>query len=228
MPLRLHIDRGLAASTVHTRAYALACVFDCDVKDFGVDLPERKSADYKRNRNAPEIDKFRPETQYIHRFAAATGARLGGLQELTVDCLKTDENGRLLIRLKEKGGKERWARVLEHERKFVMSVVEDARRCNEPRSDGCKKVFPDHLIPKKEPLHQHRREYAKALYGEVIRNKEHLIADRGLYRCRGKRYGEVYDRTALAIVSHNLGHGQTGTPPHLIKRVDVVVLNYMW
>lgn len=226
--LRDNIDRGLAASTVHTRAYALACVFDCDVKDFGVDLPGRKSADYKRSRNAPEINEFRPETQYIHRFAAATSARLGGLQELTVDCLKTDEYGRMLIRLLEKGGKERWARVLEHERDFVVSVIEEARQRNELRRDGCRKVFPDNIIPDREPMHQHRKEYAKALYAEVLRNKEHLIVDRGLYRCRGKRYGEVYDRTALAIVSHNLGHGQTGTPPHLIKRVDVVVLNYMW
>jgi len=192
-----------------------------------VDLLDRKSADNKRTRNAPQIHEFREETQYVHRFAAATGARLGGLKKLTVDCLKTDDKGRLMIRLNEKGGKERWVRVLEHERDFVISVIEDARQRNELRSDCCKKVFPERLIPKREPLHQHRREYARELYDEVIHNQEHLIIDRGLYRCRGKRYGEVYDRTALAIVSHNLGHGQPDVAPHEIQRLDVVVLNYM-
>jgi len=60
-----------------------------------------------------------------------------------------------------------------------------------------------------------------------MHNQEHIIIDRGLYRCRGERYGEVYDRTALAIVSHNLGHGQPDEEPHLVERVDAVVLNYM-
>jgi len=225
--LQDNIARNLSASTVHTRAYALACVFNCDVKEFCVDLPDRKSADNKRTRNAPQIHEFREETQYIHRFAAATGARRGGLQRLTTDCLKVDDNGRLLIHLQEKGGKERWARVLERDRDYVISVIEAAKERNELRRDHCKKVFPDRIIPTREPLHQHRREYARQLYDEVMHNQEHLIVDRGLYHCRGKRYGEVYDRTALAIVSYNLGHGQPDVEPHLIERVDVVVLNYM-
>lgn len=222
-----NIERGLSANTVHTRAYALASAFKCDVKEFGVDLPPRKSSEAKRNRNAPPIEDFRKETQYIHRFTVATGARRCELKKLTVDCLK-EENGKLLIFLDGKGGKKRWARVLEHERDFVRSVIESAKHSNYLRSDGCKKVFPDRLIPEKEPLHQHRKDYAHLLYDEVLRNGEHLIVDRGLYRCRGKNYGKVYNRTALSIVSKNLGHGQDHELPHEVKRVGVVVNHYMW
>jgi len=223
-----NIQRGLSASTIHTRVYALACVFDCEADDFAVELPKRSSLAAKRNRNAPPIEDFRKETQYIHRFAVATGARRCGLKRLTDDCLKVDEHGRLLIFLDEKGGKTRWARVLKDEQDFVISVIEAAKQANALRSDGCRKVFPDKIIPEREPLHQHRRDYAKRLYAEVIQDGEHLIADRGLYRCRGKRYGEVYNRTALAIVSYNLGHGQPDDLPHEVERVGVVVSHYFW
>ena len=223
-----NINRGLSPHTVHTRAYSLACIFKCDVKNFGVDLPARKSSEAKRTRNAPKIEGFRSDKQYIHRFAVATGARRGGLENLRVDDLIVDCNGHLLIYLDEKGGKKRWARVLEHEREFVLSVIEDAKKNNALRADGCKKVFPDSVIPEDEPLHQHRRDYAKALYEEVTNLSEHKIVDRGLYRCRGERYGQVYDRTALAIVSFNLGHGQPDDLPHEVERVGVVVLHYFW
>lgn len=226
--LKDNIERGLSASTIHTRVYALACVFDCEAEDFAVELPKRSSLAAKRNRNAPQIEEFRKETQYIHRFAVATGARRCGLKRLTDDCLRSDENGNLFIYLDEKGGKKRWARVLEGEKSFVISVVEAAKQANSKRSDGCRKVFPDRIIPEREPLHQHRRDYAKRLYDEVIHNNEHLIADRGLYHCRGKRYGEVYNRTALAIVSYNLGHGQPDDEPHEVERVGVVVNHYFW
>ena len=225
--LQENIKRGLSAHTVHTRAFALACIYNCEVKDFGVSLPKRMNEDIKRTRNAPQIHEFREETQYVHRFAAATGARRSGLRRLKTDCLKVDDDGRLLIHLEEKGGKERWARVLERDRDFVISVIEAAKERNELRRDHCKKLFPGRIIPARESLHQHRREYARELYDEIMRNDEHLIVDRGLYCCRGKRYGEVYDRTALAIVSYHLGHGQPDVEPHLVERVSVVVLNYL-
>lgn len=223
-----NISRGLSAHTVHTRAFALACIFRCDVKEFGVDLPTRKSSEIKRTRSAPNIEEFRRDTQYIHRFAAATGARRIELKRLKEGCLKVDNQGKLRILLDGKGGKTRWARVLEHERDFVISVVESAQKGNLMRADGCKRIFPDRIIPEKEPLHQHRKEYAKALYDEVIENREHEILDRGLYHCRGERYGKVFNRTALAIVSYHLGHGQPDDLPHEVERISVVVLHYLW
>lgn len=223
------IALGRTPFTVHTRAFALASIYQCDVNDFGVELPKRLSKDFMRTRNAPDISEFKEETRYIHKFAEYTGARRGGLERLTTDCLSRDSDGRLLIRLHEKGGKIRLARVAGGKvgEKYVTDVIEKAKERNSMRGDGCKKVFPDNMIPEYEPLHQHRRTYAKTLYKEVIKSGEHKIADRGLYRCRRERYGEVYDRTALAIVSYNLGHGQPHELPHEVERVGVVVTNYL-
>lgn len=221
-------NRGLSASTIKTYAHSLACAFGCNVSDFDFMIPRVRRDNIKRTRKAPKAEDFSEKTKDIHRFAVATGARRGGLNKLTTDCLREGADGRLYIYLDEKGGKKRWARVLAGEEDFVRSVIREAEERNYKRGDGCKKVFPDRMVPKNEPLHQHRHEYAHRLYDEVMRNGEHEIADRGMYYCRGSRKGEVFNRTALAIVSFNLGHGQPDEIPHEVRRVGVVVNNYLW
>ncbi len=221
-------DKELSAATIKTYAHAIACAYHCNVAEFGFQIPTVSRDDIKRTRNAPCAAKVSGKTKTIHEFAAATGARRGGLLSLTTDCLREGKDGHLEIFLDEKGGKTRWARVLDDKADFVRSVVEEAKRRNALRGDGCKRVFPKKSVPKKEALHQHRHEYARALYDEIQRLGENKIADRGLYRCRGSRYGDVFDRTTLAIVSYNLGHGQPDELPHEVKRVGVVVNNYLY
>ena len=220
--------RGLSAASLKTYAHSLACAFACDVSDFGFKIPKVSRDNITRTRTAPKAKDFTGKTKDIHRFAAATGARRGGLIGLKTDCLREGADGHLYIHLREKGGKVRWARVLAGEEDFVRSVIKEAEARNAKRGDGCKKVFPDKIIPKKEALHQHRHEYACRLYDEIIHNGEHEIADRGMYYCRGSRKGEVFNRTALAIVSLNLGHGQPYELPHQVRRVGVVVNHYLW
>ena len=220
-------DKGLSPATVKTYAHALACAYHCNVSDFEVEIPRVSRDDIKRTRNV-DSSSFSPETQDIHDFASATGARREGLRNLRTDCLRETDSGNLEIYLDEKGGKARWARVVAGKKEFVRSIVNAAKERNFLRGDGCMKVFPDNVIPSKEALHQHRHEYAKSLYDEVMRSGEYKIADRPLYRCRGSRLGQVFNRTALAIVSLNLGHGQPGELPHEVKRVGVVVNNYLY
>lgn len=70
-------------------------------------------------------------------------------------------------------------------------------------------------IPKYAPIHEWRAAYARTLYAGLAR----AVADippKERYICRAERAGIVYDKKAMAVVSHMLGHA----------RLDVVT-NYL-
>ena len=127
--LKDNIERGLSPWTLHTRAFALASAFRCDIKEFGVDLPKRERRVITRSRYHTKTDEQTKSDKYerIREFARATGARRGGLIKLRANDLREREGGGLEIHLLEKGGKHRWARVNPNREGVVREYFDRAR-----------------------------------------------------------------------------------------------------
>ena len=99
-----------------------------------------------------------------------------------------------------KGGKKRIAEI--------AGTDEDIKRVVEIfRTAGSNKVFETipHSGYQAAPIHRYRSDYARAIYRKYARPISAVPAKQ-LYRCRGLRYGDEFDKHALAIVNRNLGH----------------------
>ena len=92
-----------------------------------------------------------------------------------------------------------------------------ARLAERAEAEGRRRVIAH--IPNRAPIHAYRRQFAQALYDREARDVR-TLARKEQYRCRGERKGVVYDKRAMALVSRQLGHGQSTGPE--AKRIDVV------
>ena len=209
--LKDNIDRHLSAWTIHTRAFALACAFQCPVRDFGVELPKRERKHIVRSRLHTKTDEQTKADKYerIREFARATGARRGGLMRLRACDLREREGGGLEVHLLEKGGKHRWARVNPNREGIVRYFFDRARERGENAL-----VFDRRELSKRLDIHACRGEYTREMY--AVYEAENCGSGR-LYKCRNERRGDVYDKGILLLVSKDLGH----------SRCDVVVNHYM-
>ena len=113
-----------------------------------------------------------------------------------------------------KGGKKRIAEIAgtDEEVKRVVEIF---------RAAGCNKVFETipHSGYQAAPIHRYRSDYARAIYRKYARPISDVPAKQ-LYRCRGLRYGDTFDKRALAIVNRNLGHSG--------NRFSLAVNNYLY
>jgi len=205
------IAKGRSAPTIKKYAHALARAYDCDIEDFGVELPERKRADITRSRQEVKSDeRFKGERyERVREFARGTGGRNDGLMKIRACDIRPREGGGYEVYLDEKGGKKRWARVLPQYEDIVLERFDEARERGEEARLFTKGELDHHV-----DVHACRAEYARMSYEQY----EHEgYASGKLYRCRNERYGDVYDKGVLIMVSRDLGH----------NRCDVVVSHYM-
>jgi len=205
------IAKGRSAPTLKKYAHALARAYGCEVKDFGVELPKRRRADIKRSRNEVKSDaRFKGERyERVREFARGIGARNDGLRKLQACDIRERKRGGYEVFLREKGGKERWARVLPDYEEIVLERFADARNRGENAL-----LFERGELDHHVDVHACRAEYARMAYEQYER--EGYETGR-MYRCRNERYGDVYDKGVLIEVSRDLGH----------NRCDVVVNHYM-
>ncbi len=202
---------GRSAATIYKYAHALARAYECEVRDFGVELEKRKRENITRSRRDVKSDKrFKaPKYERAREFSRGTGARYGGLEKIRVCDIRERDGGGYEVFLDEKGGKERWARVLPKYESHVLSCFEEARERGEDAL-----LFPKGTLDHHIDIHACRAEYARASYDQYESDGR---ASGKLYCCRNERYGEIYDKGILEAVSHDLGH----------NRCDVVVNHYM-
>lgn len=207
------VEKGLSAWTIHVRVFALAAMFQCNVEDFGVELPKRQRKNIKRTRNQTSTsERFTGERyENIKTFVTATGARREGMRKLKKTDLLVKPGGDVLIHLDEKGGKERSALVLPEYAEFVKATFEHSPGYG-PHGEY---LFLKGYVPRSMAVHCYRALYAQKLYT--------LFERRGYdtgepYHCRKDMKGEAYDKGLLLQVSRNMGH----------NREDVIVEHYFY
>lgn len=204
--LREAIAKGQSAWTIKTKAAALAKLYGCSSKDFGVELPTRRREDIVRSRLPRAHDSdFSPErNKDAVDLARATGLRRRELSALRPEDVYRGADGRVYVHVRRgKGGRSREVPVREEFQERVWQMREE-------RVAAGKTKMLDR-VPWRMDVHAYRREYASARYQELERT---LPPSGEIYR---RRDGRVFDRGWLRIISQNLGH----------NREDVVARHYL-
>lgn len=218
----------ITPNTVRTEVAAMAKALNVHMSDIlpKDKLPERRSADFVKNRG--EIRGYSEVKNPVQTaLGKATGLRRSELKRIKPEDFgiipddAKDRNGRAIPGANSqkgkfgvkvvsgKGGKDRWAIVR-------PEMIADVKRILANSKKDEKLFSRDNPVRSRYPGHAYRREYAKALYEANARPVKELPF-RERYHCRGERFGQVYDKNALQIVSWMLGH----------SRLNVVVLNYL-
>lgn len=201
-----------SAWTVAQDAAGIAKMYGCRSTDFGVDLPKRHRADVVKYRNPEgDIGHWQPANHSdLVELCKVTGLRRHELQALRSDQIR-EENGKVLIEVKGKGGKVRTVEALSdfpirlaERRQAEMSHLPTSALTPADRDRG--PLLIEH-IPKRAQIHAYRREYGLALYQREARPLDELSQSEK-YICRGELAGMVFDRAAMQTVTGNLGHNR--------------------
>jgi hypothetical protein len=238
-------EKGKSASTIHTYLAAVCRVWGVDLAE--IKKPRRVVSENTRSRGVKAVDKrsdAKPDASpRLYEFAKRVGLRRREYQRLCGDSLALDESGNLCIRVRGKGGKLQYQRLLPEDEAFVRAYFDDKD------ADEC--IFLREELDNKIDLHHLRALQAQRAYAYYLEHieeadfREKLIAElqarweaannkkawnpqlvEGGYYLRGKNreFAQAhglpvsYDRLALKAVSvFHLSHW----------RDDVTVQNYL-
>jgi integrase len=206
--LREKMTENKSAWTIRAYAYALCAAYAKKISYFKVDLPIRRAHDVVRSRYTTPSNQRVANLKFdaVKEFCRGVGPRRGGIKKLTVDDVVLGEkDGKLRVRLDEKGGKVRYAEVLPQ---FYDVVLE--RKAN-PRGAlnylGKRLLFARWELSTALDIHGLRREYAMGMY-------RHLEAigygNSSPHHLAKPRDGEIFDKKIVARVSRNIGHNRLG------------------
>ena len=199
-----------SAYSITTAKAALAKVFQTDAIQF-VGTPPRERANIKRSRGDAVRDSnisSKTETK-LALFSSAVGLRRKEMLNIESEDLFF-KNGKAYLNVTKgtKGGKPRIVEICgisEGETKMIVEWIQSR--------EG--RLFPK--LNTNYDNHYYRAVYAKRLYDRYKR-KEKDIPPRERYIMRKERAGEVYDKSAMQIVSKNLGH----------NRISVIAQSYLY
>lgn len=199
-----------SAYSITTAKAALAKVFQTDATQF-VGTPPRERANIKRSRGDAVRDSnisSKTETK-LALFSSAVGLRRKEMLNIESEDLFF-KNGKAYLNVTKgtKGGKPRIVEICgisEGETKMIVEWIQSR--------EG--RLFPK--LNTNYDNHYYRAVYAKRLYDRYKR-KEKDIPPRERYIMRKDRAGEVYDKSAMQIVSKNLGH----------NRISVIAQSYLY
>ena len=209
--LKMRMDKGDSASTVKLQAAAMAKLLGVRNSDFGVAMPTRHIADFKRSRQKAKMDEefSREKNKLLVDFAMATGLRKEEASRIEVRDIRVERDGRVWIDIRPgvaKGGLPRTVHPVASMKDAVLAVYR-AQAGKAPTD----KVFGH--ISKKYDEHADRAVYAWRKYNELANVKARDRSDLLV-----RRNGEVLDKVALRLVSINMGH----------SRIDVILKNYWY
>ena len=200
--LRWRIALGRSAWTVRTEASALAKLYQCSARDFGVKLPARRRQDVTQHRRGRWLGHFDPVAHKdLMAFCLSCGLRRHEVLKVRPQDVSVDAQGRAIIHVSQgKGGKAR-----------DVSALDDVPLKLAHRASQRGDTYIFLTIPKYSPVHEWRQSYAQRLYASLTVPMEQVPRSQR-YVCRRDRARVVYQKKAMAVVSVNLGH----------SRIDVV------
>ena len=178
-------ERKLSAWTLKLQRSALRKAFREPELAKEVQLPVRRKCDIVRSRCDAVRDKDFSEERNkdLIDFALGTGLRRSGMSKVRVRDI-FEENGRLFVAVREKGGRYREAPVLKEYAERVREIVNKKDNVDE-------KIFDK--VHMSADIHSYRREYQQELYKEIAGES---------YDSKNK------DKEAVIRVSEALGHGR--------------------
>lgn len=215
---RQHVDEYLlhlvelkrSAYSITTAKAALAKIFQTEATQF-IGTPSRERANIKRSRGDAVRDSnisSKTETK-LALFSSAVGLRRKEMLNIESEDLFF-KNGKAYLNVTRgtKGGKPRIVEICgvsDGETKMIVEWIQS--------KEG--RLFP--RLNTNYDNHYYRAVYAKRLYDRYKR-KEKDIPPKERYIMRKERAGEVYDKSAMQIVSKNLGH----------NRISVIAQSYLY
>lgn len=208
--LQTLIDREISPYTIATVKAAMAKIYGVSSASF-MKTPERERSGIKRSRFDVKSDRHISEAteSRLARFTSATGLRRSEMLKITSDDLFF-ENGKAYFNVTKgtKGGKARIVEIMgasEEETKNIVEFIQSKKG----------RLFPK--LHSNYDNHRYRGAYAMRLYMHYARKEKDIPrADR--YVMRKDRAGEVYDKSAMKMVTKNLGH----------NRIDVIAQSYLY
>lgn len=219
--MQKEIESGKSAYTLKTERSALAKLYGVAGRDICA-LPERSRSEIKRSRNQYVTSEKTGKTiknqsvgsghfseknhAKLVEFCKSTGLRRSELSSLRGNQLYFD-SGKPFLKLEGyqcKGGRERIVPVI-GEKSNAITLCQQA---------GSGKVF--ERIPHAMDVHSYRSQYASALYAQKARQFEDIPKNERYY-CRRELAGTCYDKRAMQVVSHALGH----------NRISVIAEHYL-
>ena len=181
-------EQGKSPYTISKDMAALNKLFNCKItkKDAGIKQRSYKKVTRSRTEKAHD-KKYNPEN-YKEQilFAKATGCRRESILKVKPDDIILDSKGiPEKVYLKEKGGKERYATILQKYREDIKEIMKN--------KDKGKPMFEKYTS--KIDNHAFRGEYARARYKELIDKKG-----------KDNKDFRAYDKSTLEILKKALGH----------------------
>lgn len=206
------IDAGKSPWSLNTAISAISKAYGVSNTYWGLNLPKRERASVSRSRYAAVRDRqmslHKEENKQLIEFCRSTGLRRRELEQLHGDALLHGTDGQWYVHVTNgKGGKERDVLVI-GTNKQIRAV------CDRMEQAGSNLVF-QHVHTKLD-VHYYRSIYACDLYRSIARDPADLPT-KEKYICRKDKAGIVYDRQAMSVVSHMLGH----------NRIDVIANSYL-
>ena len=195
---------NLSPYTVKLEACSLAKLYSCSSSDF-INTPKRLRGNIKRSRGIAKRDKLFSEE--IHKdlisFCKSTGLRRKEITSLKGNQLIFKDNNYYICVI-GKGGRYRELLVIDNI-DLVVKLMNEA---------GNNKVFKS--ISSNADIHSYRADYCNNLYNMFARDVKTLPKNE-IYCCRNELAGIWYDKQAMLIASHNLGH----------NRISVIAEHYL-
>lgn len=196
--LRQRMTEGKSAWTVRADAAALAKLYQCQTTDLGAALPGRIRDNVTQHRGDTWRGHF-SESRHadLVDLCRATGLRRHEVAALRPRDVHRGADGRVHVIVERgKGGKMRDVVALNDK---PLQLAQAARAAG-------RELVIDH-IPKYAPIHEYRAEFSRSMYDTIARDTA-ALPEKEIYRARGDKLGEVYDRKALMAVSKALGHNR--------------------